>query len=173
MREKTWNILNGLRMETQVFWDIFNTLEQINNKRWVIERCTGMRKHLTRGKECDQHWKLEINPPEMNTRMKNDELEAPLVSSWESPDKNIDGKEWRDFPSIKGYLIKKSESSKKMGWVGRKTKATWGQMKRPTLVKPRGDLADVEMIGSTWRETRRLRRNWDDKLNDQEGLVFP
>ena len=39
------------------------------------------------------------------------------------------------------------------GWVGGKTKATWGHMKWTTLgKKPRGDLANVEMIGSTWRE---------------------
>ena len=46
-------------------------------------------------KQKEEIWstpKLEINPPEKNTRMKNDELEAPLVSSWESPDKNIDWK---------------------------------------------------------------------------------
>ena len=51
--------------------------------------------------------KLELNPPK---KKENEEwwTQAPLVSSWESPDKNIDGTEWRDFPSIKGYLIKKS-----------------------------------------------------------------
>ena len=48
-------------------------------------------------------------------RTKNDELEALLESSWESPDKNIDRKEWRDFTRIKRYLIKKSESLKKKG----------------------------------------------------------
>ena len=53
-------------------------------------------------------------------RMENDELEAPLLSSWESPAKNIDGKEWRDFPSIKWYSIKKSESLKKKGGMAGK-----------------------------------------------------
>ena len=43
----------------------------------------------------------------------------------------------------------KSESLKKKGWEGWKTKATWRRMKQTTLGKPRGDLADVEMIGST------------------------
>ena len=33
--------------------------------------------------------------------MRNDELEAPLESSLETPDKNIDRKEWRGFISIK------------------------------------------------------------------------
>ena len=47
--------------------------------------------------------------------MKNDELETPLVSSRESPDKSIDEKEWRDFPSIKGYLNKKYQSFKQKG----------------------------------------------------------
>ena len=40
-----------------------------------------MEKHLTRGKGYDQHRKLEVNPPEKKTRMKSDELGAPLVSS--------------------------------------------------------------------------------------------
>ena len=38
--------------------------------------------------------------------------------------------------------------------------------------KLRIDLADVEMIGSTSIETHWLRRNLDDKLDDQEGFVF-
>ena len=101
-------------------WDIFSTPEQMNRKKWMIKRCTGMRRHLTRGKEYYQHWKLELDPPEKKKETKNNELDAPLVSSWESPDKNIDGKEWRDFPPIKGYMIKKSESLKKKGGRARK-----------------------------------------------------
>ena len=81
--------------------------------------------------------------------MKNDELEAPLVSSRESPDKNIGGKEWRDFPSIKGYLIKKSESLKKKGGRVGKNKGNLGWMEETPLRKLRGDLGNVEMIGST------------------------
>ena len=27
--------------------DIFSTLEQMNNEEWMINRCTGMEKHLT------------------------------------------------------------------------------------------------------------------------------
>ena len=115
------NSLNGSWMKRQAFWDIFSTPEQLNNENWMIKRCTGMRKHLKQGKIWST--KLELNPPEKK-RMKNDEHEAPLVSSWEPPDKNIDGKEWSDLPSIKGYSVKKSKWLKKR-WEGGKTKMTW------------------------------------------------
>ena len=49
-----------------------------------------MRKRLTRGKEYDQHRKLELDPPEKNTRMKIDELEACVYLHEGSPDQNID-----------------------------------------------------------------------------------
>ena len=49
-----------------------------------------MNKHLTRGKKYDQHRKLELDPPENNTRMKNDELEAREHLHEGSPDQNID-----------------------------------------------------------------------------------
>ena len=49
-----------------------------------------MRKHLTRGKGYDQHLKLELKPPEKNTRMKNDELEDREHLHEGSPDQNID-----------------------------------------------------------------------------------
>ena len=157
-------------METQVFWDIFSTPEQMNSEKWMIKGCTGMRKHLEQGKEYDQHRKLELNPPEKK-RMKNDKLEAPLISSWESPDKNIGGKEWRDFPSIKGYLIKKSESLKKKGGRVGKNKDNLGWTKQTPLRKLGNDLEDVEMIGSTWREARRLEKNLTWRPRDQKGLV--
>ena len=47
--------------------------------------------------------------------MKDDELETVEHLHGKSPDKNIERKEWRDFPQIKGYMIKKSESLKKKG----------------------------------------------------------
>ena len=59
--------------------------------------------------------KARIESTRKEKRTKNDKLEAPLVSSWESPDKNIERNEWRDFSQIKGYMIKKSESLKKKG----------------------------------------------------------
>lgn len=77
-------------------------------------------------------------------RTKNDELEASLVSSWEPSDKNIDGKEWRDFPSMKGYLNKKSRSLKKQGVGGRENKDNLGRLKQTPLRKLRGDLGNVE-----------------------------
>ena len=49
-----------------------------------------MEKHLQEGKEYDQHRKLELNPPEKNTIMKNDELEAREHLHEGSPDQNID-----------------------------------------------------------------------------------
>ena len=64
------------------------------------------------------------------------------------PDKNIESKERRDFPQIKGYMIKKSESLKlRVG--GRENKGNLGQMEWIPLRKLRICLADVEMIGST------------------------
>ena len=88
--------------------------------------------------------KLELDPPKKKMWRRIDKLEAPLVSSWESPDKNIDRKEWRDFPSIKGYMIKKSESLKKKGGRVGKNKDNLGRMKQIPLRKHRIDLADVE-----------------------------
>ena len=49
-----------------------------------------MEKHLKRGKGYDQHRKLELNPPERNTRMKIDELEAHEHLHEGSPDQNND-----------------------------------------------------------------------------------
>ena len=47
--------------------------------------------------------------------------------------------------------------NKKGGRVG-KRKTTWRWMKRTPLRELILDLADVEMIGSTWEETHRLKR---------------
>ena len=49
------------------------------------------------------------------TTMKDDDLETVEHIHGKSQDKNIERKEWRDFPQIKGYMIKKSESLKKKG----------------------------------------------------------
>ena len=49
-----------------------------------------MEKHLKRGKGYDQQRKLELNPPERNTRMKIDELEARKHLHEGSPDQNND-----------------------------------------------------------------------------------
>ena len=54
--------------------------------------------------------------------MKNDELEAPLVSSWASPDKKIDGKGIERLSINKGYLDKESEFLKKTRVGGRQNK---------------------------------------------------
>ena len=118
-----------------------------------------MRRHLRRekGDIIDKSW-LESTGEEKG--MRNDELEAPLESSWESPDKNIDGKEWRNFPSIKWILeeeILVLEEKQKGGRMG-KTKATWRRMKQHRWEEVINDLANVDVNGSTWRETRRLKR---------------
>ena len=99
--------------------------------------------------------------------MKNDKLEAPLVSSWESPDKNIDGKEWRDFPSIKGYLNKKSESLKKNSGRG-ENKDNLGRMKQ---TNPQA--SQRRSYGINWREVHQLEKNEHDNIDDQEGLELP
>ena len=156
-------------MVTRIFQDIFNTPD-MNWARWINKRA--LDKKFTweymwnKRKRYDQRRSLKL----IHQRRKetnNNKLESPLVSSWESPDKNIDGKEWRDFPSIKGYLIKKSESLKKRV-EGRENKDNLGRMKQTPLRKLRIDLANVEMIGSTWREARRLEKNWHENLDDQK-----
>ena len=59
------------------------------------------------------------------------------------------------------------------GWVGEKKQRQlgdgWNKHRREELIL---DLADVEMIGSTWRENTPVEKDWHDKLDDQEGLVF-
>jgi len=59
--------------------DILSTPEQFNSERWMIKRCTGIRKALEKKGVCLIP-KLELNPPEKK-RTRNDELEAPLESS--------------------------------------------------------------------------------------------
>ena len=56
----------------------------------MIKTCISMRKHQKQGKEYDEYRKLELDPPEKNTRMKNDELEAREHLHEGSPDQNID-----------------------------------------------------------------------------------
>ena len=62
--------------------------------------------------------------------MKDDELETVEHLHGKSPDKNIERKEWRDFPQIKGYMIKKSESLKKKGGRAGKNKGNLGRRKK-------------------------------------------
>jgi len=72
-----------------------------------------------------------------------------------------------------GYLNNKSESLKKTRVGGREIKGNLETDETNTVRKKLiFDLADVEMIGSTWRETRRLKRIDKNNLDDQEGLVF-
>ena len=61
--------------------DILSTPEQFNSERWMIKRCTGIRKALEKKRKgvCLIP-KLELNPPEKK-RTRNGELEAPLESS--------------------------------------------------------------------------------------------
>ena len=63
-------------------------------------------------------------------------------------DKDIDGKEWRDFPSIKGYLNKKYVSLKKQREGAREKQRQLGTNEM-NAVEKRLDLANVEVIGST------------------------
>ena len=64
--------------------------------------------------------------------MKDDELETVEHLHGKSPDKNIERKEWRDFPQIKGYMIKKFESLKKKGG-GRENKGNLGTDETDTI----------------------------------------
>ena len=59
--------------------DILSTPEQFNSERWMIKRCTGIRKALEKKERKGVCLipKLELNPPEKK-RTRNDELEAPL-----------------------------------------------------------------------------------------------
>ena len=147
-------------METRIFRDIFNTPD-MNWERWINKRA--LDKKFTwedmwnKRKRYDQHRSLKLIH-RRRKETKNNKLEAPLVSSWESSDKNIDGKEWRDFPSIKGYMIKISESLNKKGGRAGKTKATWGSWNEHRWENLELILRMGRMIGSTWRETHWLKR---------------
>ena len=66
-------------MENTNLRDNLSTPEQMNSEKWMIMRCTGMRKAFETRKGI-RSTKLELNPPEKK-KMKNDELEAPLESS--------------------------------------------------------------------------------------------
>ena len=105
--------------------------------------------------------------------MKDDELETVEHLHGKSPDKNIERKEWRDFPQIKGYMIKKSESLKKKG--GREGKQRQLGTDEMETVEDHLELIlrMLKMIGSTWREAHRLEKSWHDNLSDQKGLVLP
>ena len=132
MREHPRESFNECRVEA---WT-FETSSALRNN-WIARNewlwgAPAREKHLKYRKEYDQHRKLELDPPEKE-RMENDELEASLGSSWESPDKNIDVKWWRDFTRIKGYLIKTSESLRKKGGRAGKTKTIWRRMKMTPL----------------------------------------
>ena len=115
----------------------------------MIKRCIGMRKHQKRGNGYDQHRKLELDPPEKNTRMKNDELENVEHLHGKSPDKNIDRKEWRNFTKNKRILGKEILVLEEKGWVGGKKQRQLGQMEWIPLRKLRIDLANVGMTGCT------------------------
>ena len=107
-------------------------------------------------KGYDQHQKLELNPPE---KKKNDESWASRTSSWKTPGKNIDGKEWRYFITNKmdTWLRILNHWRKRLG--GREKQRQfgdgWNKHRWEELIL---DLADIEMIGSTWREAHRLKR---------------
>ena len=53
-------------METQIFWDIFGTPEQMNGEKYMIKRYTGMRKHLKRGKDMIEKAWIESTGDEKN-----------------------------------------------------------------------------------------------------------
>lgn len=159
-------------METQVFRDIFSTPEQMNSEMWKIKRCTDMKKHLTRRKEYYQQWKLELDSPERNTRMKIDELEAREHLHEGSPDQNNYWKEWRDFTWINGYLIIIYESLKKRGGRMGKNKDNLGWTKQTPLRKLRIDLADGENDGIISKRSAPVGKELTWQPQWSKGLVF-
>ena len=90
--------------------------------------------------------------------MKDDELETVEHLHGKSPDKNIERKEWRDFPQIKGYMIKKYESLKKKGGRAGKQRQLGDRWNRYRWENLELILRMLKMIGSTWREAHRLKR---------------
>ena len=59
-------------METQIFWDIFGTPEQMNGEKWMIKWYTGMRKHLKWGKDMiDKAWIESTGEEKKERRMMN------------------------------------------------------------------------------------------------------
>ena len=141
-----------------IFWDIFSTPNNMNSKRWMIKRCTGIRKHMKGRKGIWSTPKAWFLDHRRRKRMKNDELETIEHLHGKSPDKNFERKEWRDFPLIKGYMIKKPESLKKKGGRVGKQRQLGSDETNTVEKKLRTDLVNVGMTGCTWRETRRLER---------------
>ena len=92
------------------------------------------------------------------TTMKDDELETVEHLHGKSPDKNIERKEWRDFPQIKGYMIKKSESLKKKGGRAGKQRQLGDGWNKHRWENLELILRMLKMIGSTWGEAHRLEK---------------
>ena len=159
-------------METQVFWDILSTPEQMNSKRWVIERCTGMRKHLTRGKEYDQHWKLELDPPEKKQQWSMMNLKLLSIFLGNHRIRTLTGKKMENLHIHKmdTWLRYLSPWRKRVG--GWENKGILGKMEQTPLRKLRIDLADVENDRIQLKRSTPGGKNWHDNLDDQEGLVF-
>ena len=156
MRYQSRKSLNECWVETQIF-----KISLALRNNWIAR--SGWLRGAPAWENIETRRKIwstkhDLKPPEMK-RMKNDELEAPLESSWESPDKNINGKEWRYFSSMRWYLIKKSESLKKKGGRAGKqrqlgdgwNKHRWENLE---LLLPMG-----RMMGSSRREAHRLEKN--------------
>ena len=162
-------------MGTRIFRDIFNTPD-MNWERWINNRALDNKftweDMWNKRKRYDQHRKLELNPPEKNTRMKIDELEAREHLHEGSPDQNIDWKEWRDFTWINGYLIKKSESLKKRVG-GRENKGNLGWMRQTPVRKLRVDLADVENDRIHLKRSTPVEKELTWQPQWSKGLVLP
>ena len=128
-------------METQIFWDIYNTREWRNSENWMIihrhKKALEMRKRIW---STPKAW---IGSTGEETTTKDDELKTVEHLHGKSPDKNIERKEWREFTWINGYLIKINESLKKRVG-GQENKGNLGWTKQTPLRKLRIDLVDVE-----------------------------
>ena len=125
----------------------------------MINWCTGIRKHCEMRKRIRSTPKSWITSTGRIWEQKNDELEALEHLLEKTPDKNIEGR-------MKKYHMNKMDTSsenfwlqEEEGWEGGETKITWDEWNRHHWGKPRLDLAHIKMIGLTWRETHRLKKN--------------
>ena len=143
-------------METQIFWDILYTPEQLNSEKWKIKRCTGTRKTFETRKRIRSTLKawLESTGEEKKWRMINLKLPEHLPENHQI--RTLIEKNEGTSRELNGYLVKKSESLKQEDGRAGKTKAPWDGWNKHRWENLELILRMLKMIGSTWREAHRL-----------------
>ena len=95
----------------EISWTDWEWKHKSSEISWALRIRIERGEQLRGAPTCEIIWHEErsmINTASLNwihgrrKETKNNKLVAPLVSSWESPDKNIERNEWRDFSQIKG-----------------------------------------------------------------------